>query len=83
MKEKHLPYPPHVLTRMTRLRKEHQLTQKEVAQYLGIRQQTYSEYECGKSAMHVKELLKLAMLYDVSMDFLCGASNLQREFPRS
>ena len=49
---------------------------------MGVRQQTYSEYERGKSVMHIEEFLCLARLYNVSVDFICGASNLEQEFPR-
>lgn len=77
-----LPYRSYVLARIIRLRNKNQLTQKEVAEYLGIRQQTYSEYERGLSAMHMEEFLQLARLYNVSVDFICGATNLKHEFPK-
>lgn len=80
--EKILPYPAFVLTRIARFRKMNHLTQKEVAACMGVRQQTYSEYERGRSAMHIEEFLCLARLYNVSVDFICGASNLEEEYPR-
>ena len=79
---KKLPYHSFVLARIVRFRKKNHLTQKEVAAYMGVRQQTYSEYERGKSVMHIEEFLCLARLYNVSVDFICGASNLEQEFPR-
>lgn len=79
--ENKLPYHPFVLTRIARYRKMNHLTQKEVAKYLGVRQQTYSEYERGISAMHIEEFLQLARLYNVSVDFICGATNLRGEYP--
>lgn len=80
--EKKLPYHAFVLTRIARLRKENHLTQEAVAARMGVRQQTYSEYERGISVMHIEEFLCLARLFNVSMDFICGASNLQDEYPR-
>ena len=80
--EKTLPYPAFVLARIARYRKNNHLTQKEVAAYMGITQQTYSEYERGTTAMHIEDFLSLARLFNVSMDFICGASNLESEFPR-
>lgn len=80
--EHNLPYNAHVLARIVRCRKKSRLTQKEVAAYLGIKQQTYSEYERGVTAMHIEDFLSLARLYNVSMDFICGASNLESDFPR-
>jgi len=32
--------------------------------------------------MHIEDFLSLARLYNVSMDFICGASNLESDFPR-
>lgn len=80
--EKSLPYPPYVLARIARLRKNRCLTQKEVAIYLGVRQQTYSAYERGESPMHIEDLLRLGRLYNVSVDFISGVSNLRQEFPK-
>jgi transcriptional regulator with XRE-family HTH domain len=80
--EKKLPYHSYVLKRIAHLRKKNNLTQKQVAEYLGIRQQTYSEYERGRSVMHIETLLSLARLYNVSVDYICGASNLKHEFPK-
>lgn len=80
--EKILPYPAYVLARIARFRKKNHLTQKEVAACMGVRQQTYSEYERGKSVMHIEEFLCLARLYNVSVDFICGATNLEEEFPK-
>lgn len=80
--EKTLPYPAFVLARIARYRKSNHLTQKKVAAYMGITQQTYSEYERGKSVMHIEEFLCLARLLNVSVDFICGVTNLEEEFPK-
>lgn len=76
------PYPPHICTRLKRLRQDHGLSQQEVASYLGIRQQSYSAYESGLSFIQVDQLVQLARLYNVSVDFITGASNLHAPFPR-
>ncbi|MBR3188941.1 MAG: helix-turn-helix transcriptional regulator [Lachnospiraceae bacterium] len=70
------------MARIARYRKNNHLTQKEVAAYMGITQQTYSEYERGKSVMHIEEFLCLARLLNVSVDFICGVTNLEEEFPK-
>ena len=79
---KRMPYPPFVLRRLVHLRRKNQLTQREVAACLGVRQQTYCEYEHGQSPMHIEEFILLARLFDVSVDFITGASNLLGEYPR-
>ncbi len=47
------------------------LTQQEVADYLGVKQQTYSKYEKG-SPLDNDILVKLCELYKVSADELLG-----------
>ena len=47
------------------------LTQQEVADYLGVKQQTYSKYEKG-SPVDDDILVKLCRLYDISSDELLG-----------
>ena len=54
------------------LRKLHRLTQRQVASALGIAQPSYIRYENGQSEPTIENLIKLADLFDVSIDFLCG-----------
>ena len=53
-------------------RKLHHLTQRQVAERLGIAQPSYIRYENGKAEPTLENLVKIADLYDVSIDFLCG-----------
>ena len=55
--------------RVERVKKN--LTQKDVADYLGIKQQTYSKYEKG-SPISNDVIIKLCELYDISADELLG-----------
>ncbi|WP_411676877.1 helix-turn-helix domain-containing protein [Caproicibacter sp.] len=59
---------------MKLLRESNGLTQKKVAQYLFVDRSTYSYYESGKTQPNLKMLTKLADLYGVSTDALCGAT---------
>lgn len=54
------------------LRKMNHLTQRQVAAHLGIAQPSYIRYENGKAEPSLDALVKLADLFDVSIDFLCG-----------
>lgn len=47
------------------------LTQQEVADYLGVKQQTYSKYEKG-SPVDNDIIVKLCKLYEISADELLG-----------
>ena len=57
------------------LREDNDKKQVDVAQYLGIAQTVYSRYERGFQTMPVEHLLKLADLYGVSLDYLCGRTD--------
>ena len=50
-------------------------TQQDVADKLGIRYQSYQAYELGKAVPTLQNFLKLAELFDVSLDYLVGKSD--------
>ena len=54
------------------LREDHDKTQKELADYLNIKQTTYSKYELGKINIPVEVFIKLADFYNVSVDYFLG-----------
>lgn len=54
------------------LREDNDKTQQDVADYLHIKQTTYSKYELGKINIPVEVFEKLADYYDVSVDYLLG-----------
>ena len=54
------------------LRVETRKRQVELAEYLNVKQTTYSKYELGKINIPVEVLIKLADLYDVSLDYIVG-----------
>lgn len=56
--------------RLRDLREDHDLTQKDLAEYLQIHQTTYSDYELGRLNIPVTVLHKLADYYAVSIDYL-------------
>lgn len=58
--------------RLLEQRKLNKLTQIDVAGYLGISQPSYIRYEQGKSEPSYENLVKLADLFDVSIDYLLG-----------
>ena len=60
------------------LRKENQKLQVELAAYLNVKQTTYSKYELGKINIPVEVLIKLADLYDVSLDYIVGRTNIKK-----
>ena len=59
-----------VFMRLKELRKESGKTQKELASYLGMTQAGYQKYENMKTEPNINNLIKLADLYNVSVDFI-------------
>ena len=62
------------------LREDHDLKQKEVARYLHVSQQTYSNYERGRRDIPVFVVVELAKYYKVSADYLLG---VEMDYPGS
>ncbi len=60
--------------RLKLLRTEEGLTQNEIAEKLGISQQTYSKYEKGTSNVDSVILTKICNLYGVTADYVLGIS---------
>ena len=58
--------------RLKDVREDHDLSQKDVADHLGITQSDYSKYELGKHMMGIDKYIKLAKFYNVSIDYLAG-----------
>ena len=67
--------------RIREIREEHTLTQQKVANLLNVGQRTYADYESGKTRIPVDSLLILAKFYDVSLDYITGASNIRNPYP--
>ncbi|MCI8897611.1 MAG: helix-turn-helix domain-containing protein [Lachnospiraceae bacterium] len=57
------------------LREDHDLTQREVAAYLGVSQQTYSNYENGVREIPTNTVVALARFYKVSTDYLLNSNS--------
>lgn len=56
------------------LREDRDIKQKVIAEYLGVSQQTYSNYENGHREIPIWAVTKLSEYYKVSTDYLLGAN---------
>ena len=65
------------------LRQDNGYTQKQIAQMLGISQNTYSQYEIGVLNYPVDVLMKLADFYQVSVDYLLGRTGQRTPYPKN
>ena len=68
--------------RIRALREDHSLSQQRIADLLYIGQRTYADYESGKTRIPVERLIVLARFYNVSMDYISGASDIPTPFPQ-
>ncbi len=55
------------------LREDKDIKQKAIAEYLGVSQQTYSNYENGHREIPIWAVIKLSKYHQVSIDYLLGA----------
>ena len=68
--------------RIRSLRIDRGYTQKQVAEYLNIKQNTYSQYETGVLYYSLEMVAKLADLYGVSVDYLLNRTDVKEPYPK-
>lgn len=56
--------------RLKELREESKYTQEQIAKILGVKQNTYSQYEKELRQIPIPLLIKLAKFYEVSTDYI-------------
>jgi transcriptional regulator with XRE-family HTH domain len=61
--------------RFIELREEKGVYQKDVAEYLGVAKNTYSQYEKGKREPSIEKIKLLALYYNCSIDYLIGSTD--------
>ncbi|MCC8162035.1 MAG: helix-turn-helix domain-containing protein [Lachnospiraceae bacterium] len=66
--------------RIRDLREDHDMTQQQVADYLGTSQTMYARYERGANELPIRHLIMLCKLYNVSSDYILGISDNKRIF---
>lgn len=65
--------------RLKELRETLGLSQSAFAESIGLKQQTYSAYEKGTNKPPIDVIMKIEEEYRVSLDWLCGFTNLPKE----
>lgn len=63
------------------LREDKDLKQRQIAEYLGVSQNTYSQYETGVIALTDQVIIKLADFYGVSTDYLLDRTTTKEPYP--
>ena len=68
--------------RLEDLRIDHDKTQEEIATCLCCQREVYGRYERGTRQIPVDLLIRLAELYNVSIDYIVGLTNETKPYPR-
>lgn len=63
------------MNRVKKLRKELGLTQKELAEKIGLNEAVIGSYELGNAQMTIKNAVKLSRFFNVTLDYLVGNSD--------
>ena len=69
--------------RIRDLRKDADLTQKQMGEILNCSQRIYSNYERGDVDIPTQVLIRLAEVHKTSVDYLLGLTNEKRPYPRN
>ena len=69
--------------RLKDLREDHDYTQQQVAQEIGITQRKYSYIETGIQQLTAEVLVPLARFYNVSVDYLLGETDCPKRYPKA
>ena len=66
--------------RLKDLREDHDLTQSEMAEILGVKRSTYSLWELGINIIPLSKLSVFADYFKCSLDYVLGLSNQKRSY---
>lgn len=64
--------------RIAEIRRSNHWTQKELAEELRVAQNTVSAWEQGKNEPNITTLCRIAKIFDVSIDYICGYEKNRR-----
>ena len=66
--------------RIRDLREDKKITQGEIAEKLYLQREVYRRYETGQREPPFNLIIKLARIYNVSIDYIAGLTNDKRKF---
>lgn len=71
-----------IYQRLRDLREDVDLTQTQLAKIINMSQTGYSQYETGTNDIPTKILIKLALFYDTSIDYILGLTDIKTPYKR-
>ena len=66
--------------RLREIRKRHNFNQTQIAEKINMSQMGYSKYVTGEILLNTHILIKLARIYNVSMDYLLGLTDVEERY---
>lgn len=69
--------------RLRDLREDKDLSQKQLADIIGMSQTGYSKYETGENDIPTQILIKLADFYETTTDYILGRSSIKNPDSRN
>ena len=71
------------IDRLKEIREDKDYKQSEIAKLLKISQAQYSRCEMGINLISLEKISKLADIYNVSIDYLVGKTDVRKPYPKS
>ena len=68
--------------RLKDIREDRDITQRELAAYLRISQNTYSQYENGKRQLPIELLVRLAEYFQTSTDYILELTDCKEPYKK-
>lgn len=68
--------------RLKSLREDSDVTQAQLAAFLHIKQNTYSQYENGQRGIPVEVLIALSSFFKTSVDYILELTDEKKPYPR-
>ena len=66
--------------RIKDIREDSDITQQQIADFLHIKQNTYSQYENGLRQIPIDLLIELSKFYNTSVDYLLGLTDEKKPY---
>ena len=71
-----------VFERIRNIREDRDIRQRQIAEYLNVSQNTYSQYENGVISLSTETAVRLAEFYGTSVDYLLGLTDEKKPYKR-
>ena len=71
------------MNKLNKLRTEKNMYEKDIAKLINVSQNTYSQYETETLDLPLDILIKLANIFNVSIDYILGLTEIRDPYPKT